>query len=136
MSDSQWPVQEAIYAALRANATIKSLVGDPARVYDHVEQNPTFPFITIGESTAVPFDTKTTFGTEQTLTLHAWDRNYRGRKRVKQILKAIYDVLHDGQLTVDSNEFIYCYWEFSDTFVDPDGLTYHGVARYRVVTQE
>lgn len=133
MSDSLYAVQAAIKTSLLADATFTASVG--TRVYDHVPDSPTFPFVTVGESTAIPFDTKDLTGMEQTVTLHVWSR-YRGRKEVKDIMAAAYDVLNRGTLSVSGHVFHDCTFEFADTFVDPDGLTYHGVARYRVITQE
>lgn len=134
MSDSQWAVQVGVRSALVGNNTFTALVG--TRVYDHVPNQATFPYVTIGESTALPFDTKTHTGLDQTLTIHAWSRDYRGRKNVEDILNASYGVLHRGTLSVSGHTFIDCQLEFSETFVDPDGQTFHGVARYRVTTQQ
>ena len=133
MSDSTYAVQAAVRAALVANATFTALVG--TRVYDHVPELATFPYVTIGESTAIPFDVKDKTGMEQTLTLHCWSR-YRGRKECKDVLSAIYGVLNRATLTVTGHTFVDCLWEFAETYEDPDGLTRHGVARYRVITQE
>lgn len=133
MSDSLYAVQAAVKAKLLADATFTASAG--TRVYDHVPDQATFPYVTIGESTAIPFDTKDLTGMEQTVTLHVWSR-YRGRKEAKEIMKAMYDVLNRGTLSVSGHSFHDCLFEFADTFEDPDGLTYHGVQRFRVTTQE
>ena len=58
-------------------------------VFDHVPEGQAFPYVTIGESTAADFSTKTEAGQEHTITIHAWSRE-RGRKETKQILARIY----------------------------------------------
>src|SRR3990172_8595728 len=132
MSDSLLAVQPAVYVALAAAAVVKAQVGDPARVYDAVPMNTTYPYIELGEVTARDFATKTTDGMEQTITLHAWSR-YSGRKQVKDILKAIYDTLNNASLTVTGHTLVLCRFEFADTVREEDGLTYHGVTRYRLI---
>ena len=138
MSDSQSAVQVAVKTALQNNAAFGTLVGGTgtlARIYDHVDQASAFPYVTLGDTTALPFDTKDKTGMEQTFTVHVWSR-YRGRKEAQDIMAAAYGVLHRGTLTVTGHTFVNSEWEFSETFEDPDGLTKHGVSRYRIVTQQ
>lgn len=133
-ADSQWPVQKAVYSALVNDSALAGLMGSPPDIYDNPPPNSDFPYVLIGESTAVDSDTKTTDGMEQTLTIHSWSR-YRGQREVKLIMAAIVDALDDQALAVTGHTLINLRFEFSDTFKDPDGLTRHGVQRFRVVTQ-
>jgi hypothetical protein len=133
-ADSQWPLQQAVYSALTGHPVIQGLLGNPARVFDHVPQGSAFPYLVIGESRAAPFDTKTEAGLEQRLTLHAWSR-YRGLKQIKEIMAAVLDVLDGQALTVSGQALILLRFEFATTFVDDDGLTRHGVQRFRALTQ-
>lgn len=143
-------IQKAVYELLIADATLATLLapsdieGSPTRpaVYDFApqaaasEDDSKFPYVTIGEDTAAEFDTDDIDGQETTLTLHAWSRQ-RGRKEVKQILDALYAALHDAALTVEGSHALFCYWEFSEALpVDDDGITQHGVTRFRIVTQQ
>lgn len=141
-------LQQAIITLLRGNASLAALLaahsyaGSPTvpGVYEYVvqanasESASPFPYVVVGDTTGAEFDTDDVDGQEHTLTLHIWDR-YRGRKRVRQIMDAIYDALHDAALTVAGHSAIYCYWEFSGTIPDPDVDTQHGVTRFRIVTQ-
>jgi hypothetical protein len=131
---SQWPLQQAVYGALAGDPAIQGLLGDPARVFDHVPQGSAFPYLVIGESRAVPFDTKTEAGLDQRLTLHIWSR-YRGLKQTKEIMAAAIDVLDGQTLAVSGQMLILLRFEFATTFVDDDGLTRHGVQRFRALTQ-
>ena len=98
-ADSQWPLQQAVFAALSGDAALQTLIGNPARVYDHVPQDSPFPYVVVGEATTRPFDTKTEDGMEQTLTIHSWSR-YRGFSETKQIMGAIVDALDQQALSV------------------------------------
>ena len=133
-ADSQWSLQQAVYSALVADATLKTLIGNPARVYDHVPQATAYPYVALGDATAGEFDTKTEDGMEQTLTLHTWSR-YRGLSEAKRIMSAVVDALDQVSLSLTGHTLVLLRFEFSSTFLDPDGLTYHGVQRFRAVTQ-
>lgn len=129
-------VQTAIYTALNGDTALGDFV---QAIYDFVPQEDAdteadFPYIVIGEDTVVPWDTDDILGAEWTVTIHAWSR-YRGQKEVKQILDALYDVLHRSTLSVTGFDTITVEWEFGETLQDPDGLTHHGVQRYRLLLQ-
>jgi hypothetical protein len=134
MSETLFAVQDAVYDTLMASATIQAVIGNPARLYDHVIPGVLFPFVAFGDMQAEPFDTKDRTGMEQILSLHIWSR-YRGRKEIKDISKAIYNVLHNASLTVTGHEFVSCQFAGAEMRFEDDGLSYHGILRYRVVTQ-
>ena len=134
-ADSQWELQKAVYTTLRADSALQAFIGNPARVYDHVPQDSLFPYVVIGEATGREFDGKSEDGMEQTLTLHSWSRD-RGMQETKEIMAAVVDALDQVALTVTGHTLVLLRFEFSDTFLDPDGLTRHGVQRFRAVTQK
>ena len=133
-SDSQWPLQQAVYGALTGDASVQALLGTPARVFDHVPQDSAFPYVVVGEATSGPFDTKTEDGLDQTLTIHTWSR-YRGLKETKEIMAAVTGALDDQALAVSGHDLVLLRFAFGTTVLDPDGLTRHGVHRFRAVTQ-
>jgi hypothetical protein len=47
-----------------------------------------------------------------------------------------YSILHRASLTKTGYNVVDCLFEFSETFVDVDGRTRHGVQRYRLTVQE
>jgi hypothetical protein len=139
-------LQAAVHTLLRADTPLCNLLASSViendagkAVYDSVpqvaesESSTAFPYVVIGECTVVNADTDDMDGQEHVITLHTWSR-YRGKKEVKQIHAAIYAALHDAALTVTGYTAVYCFFESSEVFGDPDGLTQHGVSRYRVLT--
>lgn len=120
----QLEIQTAIYSRLT------SQLSEP--VYDNVPQDPTLPYVVIGDDTSIPFDTDLELGEEATLTLHIWSR-YDGRAEVKGIMSDIYDALHRHSLAVTGADTIDCMFEFSETMLDPDMETRHGVMRFRLL---
>ncbi len=133
-ADSQWPLQQALHAALSGDATLQAFLGDPARVFDQVPQDSAFPYLVIGEDTTGPFDTKTEAGMEHRLTIHSWSR-YRGLKETKQLMAAVTAALDGAGLSVSGHDLVLLRQDFGATFLDPDGLTRHGVQRFRALTQ-
>ena len=141
-------IQEAIFERL-SNHPIDSLlarrVGPNGQqqsapgIYDHVpeaaDSNAQYPMVVIGDDTAIPFDTDTTVGLEATITIHTFSR-YRGRSEVKEIQRSLYEALNRHNLDVDGFHTVDCIWDFSDTLLDNDGITRHGISRFRITTQE
>lgn len=132
MSTGQWALQQAIYSELSGDSELTSTLG--ASVYDDVpdHQAVTFPYVNIGEDTTLDYSTKDLVGSETTLNMHVWSR-YRGSKEVKQIMDRVHSLLHDSNLTVTGRNLINLRAEFSDVLRDPDGITRHGVMRFRAV---
>ncbi len=128
----QWEIQQAIYEEL---TTYVPLVNSVTGIYDHVPQKTDYPYVNIGEDTGVQWDTGTSHGVESTLTIHVWSRK-RGRKQCKEIMQIIYNILHEGTLDIVGMKSVLCYWDFSETMLDPDGLTRHGVMRFRILAEE
>ena len=120
-------MQAAIQAAI---FTRLSTLSTP--VYDHVPQDTAFSYIVIGDDTSIGWDTDTSVGSESTCTIHVWSRQ-RGRKQVKDIMAAIYSALNRYELPVTGGQLVECAAEFQESFLDPDGLTRHGVIRFRLI---
>jgi len=125
-------LQAAVFAKLSndLNVPVYDAVPQPEDGGDIAE----FPYVTIGEDTFTPFDTDNSIGYDATLTIHTWSRQ-RGRKETKEIQQEIYNALHRQTLTVAGFHFINLAFEFADTFVDSDGLTRHGVQRFRCIIE-
>ena len=139
-------IQQAIFNALRGDSTLVALLASQAGspsvpgIYDHVPQNTAgesvapFPYLVIGDTTDAEFDTDDIIGRESTITLHAWSR-YLGMQQLKNIMDQVKAVLHNQPLAVTGEHVVYVFWEFAETFRDPDGKTRHGVTRFRITTQ-
>ena len=95
MSDHSLGLQKTIFDALDGDSTLQSLVTD---VFDFVPENTAFPYVKVGEETAVDNGTKTLQGNEHTLVIHTFSR-YRGSKETKEIMSRIYALLHESSLT-------------------------------------
>jgi len=126
--------RRTVYSALNGN-----IAG--VTVYDHVPFEPegapdsNFPYATIGEASAEPFDNDTTLGAYVDATVNVWSR-YKGRKEVDTALDAIYGLLHRASLTASGYRIVDSLFSFSDVLNESDGQTRHGVIRFRITIQE
>lgn len=126
-------IQAAIYTALSSDPAIFALVGSSG-VFDTRSTPILFPSISIGDDTAKDFDTCTSDGQETTVTIHTWSQS-AGRKEVKSLMSNVYRILHKSNLSVVGQNLILMRCEFAQTYLDPDGITFHGVQRFRTITQ-
>lgn len=136
MSDAGLAVQRALYQALDAALSVP--------VLDYVPPGQATPYVTIGDITTVEDGTKTEDGQEHTANVHVWTQAHRGRKAARDLMSAIYDALHNseslqiddgGSPPVASWGLVMCKHEYAEVNPDPDGITMHGVTRFRIVTQ-
>jgi hypothetical protein len=130
MSVGQFALQSSIYTALNVSAITSTLA---CGVYDEVVEGNSYPFITLGEETAIDYSTNNLVGAETTINIHIWSR-YKGSKQTKEIMDKVHDLLHDVSLTVSGVNLINLRFEYSDIMRDPDGITRHGVMRFRAIT--
>lgn len=130
MSALGWPLQKAIFEVL-------STALDPIAGYDAVPQKTTYPYWTVGDDDSREWDTKpsdgdTGAGEDIDVTVHQWSR-YQGRKEVKDMQAATYAALHNADLTLDAGKLTQIQWVSSTSFMDEDGITRHGVMRFRAL---
>lgn len=124
-----WELAQAIYARLSADAALTTTLG--ADVYDYVPEGADFPYVVIGDTTEAPEDTMGQTGRAVTFTVHYWSR-YRGDKEVYQMHNRVDELLEGWQPSgLTGWTSVIMQHEFFDSFKDPDGITRHGVARYR-----
>jgi hypothetical protein len=134
MTDHSFELQKTIFSKLNTDATIKNTLS--ATVHDHVPQGTAFPYIVIGEETMTDDEsTKDIDFNNFTLTIHVFSRN-RGRKEAKNIMARIYELLHRQSLSVTGATHVNTRFEFSDIVREEDGLTYHGVQRFRTILHD
>jgi len=127
------PHMRSLYQALANSPDLVALLGG-VRIYDDAPQAVSFPFITIGQSVVRDWSTGTEDGSEHSLTLHVWSRT-GSKKQMLQIVEAIRAVLHDKPLALEDHFLINLRHEFSEARLEHEGDTYHGVVRYRAVTE-
>lgn len=130
MSTGQFALQQALYTALNTDTTLATTLG--AKVYDDIPQNSAYPIVQIGQDDSLDYSTKDEAGMDMTVNLHIWSRSH-GSKEAKNIMDRVHTLLHDANLSVTGFNFVNLRFEFSDIIRDPDGITRHGIMRFRAV---
>ncbi|MFJ8515330.1 DUF3168 domain-containing protein [Lysinibacillus xylanilyticus] len=87
-------LQKVIFQKLTASKALTSITrkdDEDLGVYDAVDENTPYPFVTISEPYSSPFDTKTSNIETITFTIHAWwkdNDDYSGKRKVYEMLSA------------------------------------------------
>ena len=129
----------AIIAALKADAPLTALLttyaASPA-VFTHVPQDfETYPYVVLFEAGMDSEDNDAYLGFDGIINIHSWS-DARDMAVIGNIQKAIYDVLHLGNLTMTGYEVPEIHQEFSTILRDPDGITLHGVSPFKKRTSQ
>lgn len=134
MSAMSWPLQKALYAHLVSDTGLKSELGDPPRLYDDPPKDAAFPYVVIGEARAEPL-AGLEGGFVHDIRLQIYSR-HAGRRDVKRLIDLLYDALHEASFAVEGARLVDCRFVLGDVFRrDATGEAYHGVARFRVMTE-
>lgn len=133
MASPGWDLQKAVYAALAADATLTTLLGDGG-IHDAVPQDAAFPFVVIDQMQVRDWSTGTEPGAEHMLTLHVWSR-YAGKKETYEIADAVRAVLDGAMLSLEDHRLINLRHQYSELKPGEDGEMHHGVLRFRAVTE-
>lgn len=133
MASASWALQQAIYAALTGNSALTTLLGG-ARIYDDVPGSAAFPYVTLAPGVERDWSTGSDAGTEHAVTLHVWSRG-AGRKEAAAIMDALRAALHEAALMLTGHRLINLRHESSEVRRDADGVTQHGIVRFRAVTE-
>jgi hypothetical protein len=130
-----WPIDVAVAAAFIADGTLAALLaGD--RVYSLVApKDSAFDYLVLGDGPEEQFRTFGRQGHTNDLAVHIWSQG-----RAKQGVLTIYDSIerildrHTLALTNPQNTMVRMATRLQAVLVEPDGVTFHGVARVSVLS--
>ncbi len=128
-------VQEAVYAALVADAPFMALVNG---VFDdEADEGTAYPYTILGETTEAESRCHDVDGYEVTLLVHDWS-DYEGRRECQLIREARNLVLHNVTLTVTGWSATRTMYEWGTILREFDESlrkwVRHQVTRYRIHT--
>lgn len=128
-------LQARIYAILTADATLSTLTGGSAKVYDHVSDKHAFPHIVIGEDDVDAFLTKVSDPLQGSTEIRVWTQSQTkvGRKECKDIMSRIWTLLHRQDLAVPDRVQIGFYCASQRMLVEEDGRTYQGIMTFNFI---
>ena len=128
----------AVIAALKADWQLTSLLttyaSSPA-IFTHVPQDlKTYPYVVLFETGFNGDNNDCNLGFDGVFNIHVWS-DERDMAVISNIQKAIYDILNHADLAMTGYTLVELHQEFSTILRDPDGITLHGVQRYRIILQ-
>lgn len=132
MADHTADLIQAVRDRLLADATLTALIGSD-RVHAEIAPGAALPYVEIGDLTAIDAGAADVDAQEHTVTLHCWTE--ASRLACLDMVAAVRASLHDASLTLAAGRCPNIRCEFAETARDPDGITHHGVLRFRAVTQ-
>lgn len=133
MADISIELAAAVYAALTAHAGLSDELGSKGAVYDNAPAGAPTPYVVIGEETAVDYATALVDAMEHTITVHTFTEE-QSRIGVLRLQKQVRAALHEAALTLLAGRCVQIRQEMRQTMRDPDGVSWHGVQRFRAVT--
>ena len=120
-------IDDAIFQAL------DEALSEPVYGAGNVPDNIKSLYVVIGNNTAIDWSTDGRTGFEVTITIHTWDAisTSRGFYNLKLLMGKVYITLNRVKLSTPGYNALELDYEFSESMLDPDGLTTHGVQRFR-----
>ena len=134
MSGHEAALQKALIAHLRADAALKALLGDPARIWDAAPRGAGYPHLLIGRSESRPVEADGRGGEHQ-LTLRCASR-FEGTEEAKAICATVRAAVHEAALEADGVRAVSIRATFADVFRSSDHRRTWGVVRVRAVTED
>lgn len=137
MADRTQELAAALYTQLSGHAPLTALIG-AGKVFNGVKDGTPLPYVDIGEETATDYGAVSIDAQEHTQTVHVWtEQPLNGgsaRLQCLQIVAAVRAALHEQVLSLSSGTLCNLRCEYRETLRDPDGVSWHGVLRFRAVT--
>jgi len=128
-------LQKAVRAALLADADVAAVVG--GRVRDGLPLDDDAAQITFGPSDYALDDLDCIDLRVETLQLDCWVRDSSGRLHpARALADKVKAVLHGAEMALDTHALAACRVVGVRAFMDPDGLTGHGVVSVEAEVEE
>ena len=131
-------VTKMIIDELRATTALTSQLYNYAGtsgVFAHVPQDfDEYPYVVLYDTELNNDDNDANLAFDGVLNLHTWSDS-RDMATVGNIQNAIYNALHHAELTMTGYDLVELHQEFTTIMRDPDGITLHGVQRFRVILE-
>ncbi len=131
-SDTQ-TLQQAVFNHLTADTALYVLLGG-ANVHDRPPDGAAMPYVTLGVTRAFNADTASEKAQEHLFTLHAWSAA-GGRKEAMLVLEAVRLRMESLPAVSGAMRIVSVRAQGEDIEHDPDLRAFHGVLRYRALTE-
>jgi hypothetical protein len=133
MTIASLALRRSLHQSLAGHAPLVAVLGGP-HVYDEVPRGAAFPYVTLGDAEVSDWSTGSSTGQEHRLTLHVWSRQ-GGQAEAHIIAGEIIAALEDVPLDPAGHRLVNLRFATADIRREADGRTWHGLVRFRAVTE-
>ena len=136
MSAAKGPaiIAAILHDFLANDPDIRSIFGQPPRLYDYAPEDPVFPYLTYGTVRSEDRSGDDVEILSHTVTLHVWSR-YTGRAEILDLLMNLSDRLEAIPADQGSYHIAGLNVLYTDVFRARDNRTQHGLIRLSVQTE-
>tara|TARA_R110002050_G_scaffold251760_1_gene390050 strand:+ start:30 stop:437 length:408 start_codon:yes stop_codon:yes gene_type:complete len=134
MSFHSFDLQTILYSTLNGDSTLDGIVGNN-KIFDHVPQDTSYPYVVLGNITTNNRGTKTVDGNEYFVDIDVWSQ-YRGKKQISDIMERVYELLHDTSYSVSGADMVVSQVQSTIAMTEVDGLTKHGMISLSVIVYD
>ena len=134
MGYHSFDLQTIVYSTLNGDSTLDGIIGDN-KIFDNVPQDTSYPYVVIGNESAINRGTKTLDGNEYTIDIEVWSQ-YRGKKEIKEAMERVYNLFHDATYSVSGADMVVSQVSNVITLTENDGITRHGVITLSVIVYD
>ncbi|MFN3856085.1 MAG: DUF3168 domain-containing protein [Phreatobacter sp.] len=133
MTIASLALRRSLHQSLAGHAPLVAVLGGP-HVYDEAPRGAAFPYVTLGDAEVSDWSTGSSSGQEHRLTLHVWSRQ-GGQAEAHIIAGEIIAALEDVPLDPAGHRLVNLRFATADIRREADGRTWHGLVRFRAVTE-
>lgn len=133
MATASLALRRALHDGLVGHAPLVAALGGP-KIWDEPPRTAAFPYVTLGEARVSDWSTGSSSGHEHALTLHVWSRQ-GGQTEAQVVAGEIIAALEQVSLDPAGQRLVNLRFATADIRREADGKTWHGVVRFRAVTE-
>jgi len=120
---------KAVYVALDATTGLTGIISESLSNADP------FPKIWLEDGGADDWSNKDDNGLEAFVNLHVGSQK-EGTKEIRGLMDKCHSALHNVDLVLANGQSVLCQFVRHDVVIDSDGITRHGIMRFKLLVSE
>ena len=120
---------KAVYVALDATTGLTGIISES------LSDDDPFPKIWIEDGGADDWSNKDDNGLEAFVNLHVGSQK-EGTKEIRGLMDKCHSALHNVDLVLANGQSVLCQFVRHDVVIDSDGITRHGIMRFKLLVSE
>ena len=120
---------KAVYVALDATTGLTGIISESLSNADP------FPKIWLEDGGADDWSNKDDNGLEAFVNLHVGSQK-EGTKEIRGLMDKCHSALHNVDLVLTNGQSVLCQFVRHDVVIDSDGITRHGIMRFKLLVSE